>query len=107
MKYVNFLLVGYTHVNIDALFGHWSLILRENDYLTIPLLINSFKNAELIPAITHLIEDISNFNSYIRHYIASREDILVGHSKSQQLHFYKHDDGWPFMQCKVLCLNSK
>ena len=30
--YVNFMLVGYTHDNIDALFGRWSMVLRKESF---------------------------------------------------------------------------
>jgi hypothetical protein len=36
--YVNFLLVGHTHEDIDAMFGRWSRRLRVNDYPTLPML---------------------------------------------------------------------
>jgi hypothetical protein len=34
--YINFLLVGHTHEDIDALFGRWSWKLKANDYPTLP-----------------------------------------------------------------------
>ena len=105
--YVNFLLVGHTHEDIDALFGRWSMILKEIDFLTIPLLMKSFMDAESLPVIPHLIEEIPDFKGYIKDYIASREEILVGHSEGQQFKFYKHDNGWPMMQYKMLCSDNE
>ena len=36
--YVNFMLVGHTHDDIDALFGRWSMALQRADFPTILLL---------------------------------------------------------------------
>jgi hypothetical protein len=56
--YVNFLLVGHTHEDIDAMFGRWSRRLRENDYPTLPMLMKSFMDVETEPVIPHLIEEV-------------------------------------------------
>ena len=40
--YINFLIVGYMHDDIDALFGRWSYKLRRIDYLMLSLLMKSF-----------------------------------------------------------------
>ena len=53
--YVNFMLVGYTHDDIDALFGRWSMALRKESFPTIPLLMKSFMKNETVPTIPHLI----------------------------------------------------
>ena len=55
---MNFLLVGHTHEDIDAMFGRWSCILRENDYPTLPMLIKSFMDVEPEPVIPQLIEEV-------------------------------------------------
>ena len=49
------MLVGHTHDDIDALFGRWSMQLKQNNYPTIPLLMKSFMDAEAVPIIPHLI----------------------------------------------------
>ena len=43
---INFLIVGHTHDDIDALFGRWSFKLRGTDYPTLPLLMKSFMDME-------------------------------------------------------------
>jgi hypothetical protein len=44
--YINFLLIGHTHEDIDAMFGRWSYRLQANDYPTLPMLMKSFMDAE-------------------------------------------------------------
>jgi hypothetical protein len=48
--YINFLLVGHTHEDIDAMFGRWSWKLKASDYPTLPLLMKSFMDAANNPA---------------------------------------------------------
>jgi hypothetical protein len=71
---VNFLLVGQTHEDIDAMFGRWSRRLRENDYPRLPL--KSFMDAETEPVIHHLIEEVPNFKAFIDGYLCSGNDAL-------------------------------
>jgi hypothetical protein len=40
--FVSFLLVGYTHEDIDTSFGRWNMKLREDNHPTIPLLMHFF-----------------------------------------------------------------
>jgi hypothetical protein len=63
--YVNFMLVGHTHEDIDALFGQWSMRLRKHDYPRVPLLMKSFMDGESIPVIPHLIEEVLDFKGFI------------------------------------------
>jgi hypothetical protein len=74
--YVNFLLVGHTHEDIDAMFGRWSCRLRENDYPTLPMLMKSFMDAEMEPVILHLIEEVPNFKAFVDGYLCSGNDVL-------------------------------
>ena len=55
--YVNFMIVGHTHDDIDALFGRWSMLLKKENFPTIPALMKSFMDVESIPTIPHLIEE--------------------------------------------------
>jgi hypothetical protein len=78
--YVNFLLVGHTHEDIDAMFGRWSRRLRENDYPTLPTLMKSFMDPEMEPVIPHLIEEVPNFKAFVDGYLCSGSDALQGHT---------------------------
>ena len=42
--YVNFIIVGHTHDDIDALFGRWSMKLKKENFPTVLLLMKSFMN---------------------------------------------------------------
>ena len=90
--YVNFLLIGHTHEDIDSMFGRWSCRLRENDYPTLPMLMKLFMDVELEPVIPHLIEEVPNFKAFVNGYLYSGNDILEGHTNEQQFKFYKDDN---------------
>ena len=64
--YINFLIVGHTHDDIDAFFGRWSYKLRETNYPIFPLLIKSFMDIESRLVIPHLIEKVPNFKKLWR-----------------------------------------
>ena len=63
--YVNFMLVGHIHDNIDALFGCWSMALQKESFPTIPLLMKSFMKNETILTIPHLIQEVPAFKKFI------------------------------------------
>ena len=67
--YINFLIVGHTHEDIDALFGRWSTRLKTRDYPTLPLLMKSFMDCETEPVIPHLIEEVPDFKSFVEGYL--------------------------------------
>ena len=70
--HVNFILVGHTHDNIDALFGRWAMKLRQSDYPTILLLMKMFMDVDKVPIIPHLVEEVPDFKGFIAPFIASR-----------------------------------
>ena len=94
---VSFMVVGHTHDDIDALFGRWSMDLRQNDYPTVPLLIKSFMDLEKDVVVPHLIEEVPDFKSFIANYIAVGDESLVNHTKGRQFFFTMRKDGWPVM----------
>jgi hypothetical protein len=105
--YINFLLVGHTHEDIDAMFARWSYKLRANDYPTLPMLMKSFMDAEKQLVIPHLIEEVPNFKAFVDDYLCSGNDALQGHTNAQQFKFYKDANGWPLMQYNLWCTNSE
>ena len=74
--YVNFMIVGHTHDDIDALFGRWSMALKKESLPTIPPLMKSFMDNETIPTIPHLIKEVPNFEKFIENGIADEENTL-------------------------------
>jgi hypothetical protein len=104
--YVNFILVGHTYNDIDALFGRWSMSLKKENFPTIPLLMKSFMDVESIPTVFHLIEEVLNFKGYIVGCIAEGDEALEGHTKIQQFKFLVGSNGCPRMNYKILCSDN-
>ena len=104
--YVNFMIVGHTHDDIDALFGRWSMALKKESSPTIPLLMKSFMDIETVPTIPHLIEEVPNFKKFIENGIADGENTLFGHTKAQQFKFYVDAMDCPVMKYKLLCTDD-
>ena len=104
--YVNFMIVGHTHDDIDALFGRWSMALKKESFPTIPLLMKSFMDIETVPTIPHLIEEVPNFKKFIENGIADGENTLLGHTKVQQFKFYVDAMDCPVMKYKLLCTDD-
>ena len=101
--YVNFMIVGHTHDDIDALFGRWSMLLKKENFPTIPALMKSFMDVESISSIPHLIGEVSDFKSFIERAILDKEEVLVGHTKLQQVKFYLDGTRCPRMKYKLFC----
>jgi hypothetical protein len=98
------MLVGYTHDDIDASFGRWSMKLCENDYPTIPLLMKSYMELDDILVIPSLIEEVLDFKSFVKPYVS--EDTLIGHTKGRQFLFYRGDNSNPLMRYKLRCMDE-
>ena len=103
--YVNFMIVGHTHDDIDALFGRWSMLLKKENFPTILALMKSFMDVESIPTISHLIEEVPDLKSFIDGAILDKEEVLVGHTKPQQVKFYLDGTGCPRMKYKLFCID--
>ena len=100
------MIVGHTHDDIDALFGRWSMKLKKENFSTIPLLMKSFMDVEAIPTIPHLIEEVANFKGFIEGRFNDGNDILVRHTKPQQVKFYLDSTGCLVMKYKMLCIDA-
>lgn len=105
--YINFLIVGHTHEDIDALFGRWSSMLKTKNFPTVPRLMKSFMDCETHPVIPHFIEEVPDFKRYVEGYLGTGGDFLEGHSTSQQFKFYMDSSGWPLMEYKNLCTDKE
>ena len=105
--YVNFMMVGHTHDDIDALFGRWSMLLKKENFPTIPTLMKSFMDVEAIPTIPHLIEEVPDFKSFIDGAILDKDEGLVGHTKPQQVKFYVDAAGCLRMKYKLFCTDTE
>ena len=86
--YVNFMIVGHTYDDIDALFGRWSMLLKKEKFPTILALMKFFMDVESIPTIPHVIEEVPDCKSFIDKTILDRHDVFVPHTRPQQVKFY-------------------
>ena len=80
--YINFMIVGHMHDDIDALFGKWSYKLRGTDYPTLPLLMKSFMDTESRPIIPHLFEEVPYFKKFVEGYLCTGRDALARHTNA-------------------------
>ena len=80
--------------------------MKVNNYPTIPLVMKSFMDAESIPVIPHLIEEVPDFKGFISKFIASDDEALEGHTKAQQFKFYVDSSSIPWMQYKIHCTDG-
>ena len=101
--YVNFMLVGHTHDDIDALFGRWSMALRKESFPTIPLLMKSFMKNETVSTISHLIQEVPDFKKFIADWILDGEESLMGHTKVHQFKLYMNSTETPVLKYKIYC----
>jgi hypothetical protein len=101
--YMNFMLVGHTHDDIDALFGRWNMSLKKKNFPTIPLLMKSFMNVESIPTIPHLIKEVPDFKGFIVGYIVEGDEALEGHTKAQQFKFFVDSQSCLMMKYIIFC----
>ena len=105
--YVNFMLVGHTHDDINALFGCWSMALRRESFPTIPLLMKSFMKNETVPTIPHLIQEVPNLKKFIADWILDGEESLMGHTKVHQFKFYVDSTGTLVLKYKIYCYDEE
>jgi hypothetical protein len=101
--YMNFMLVGHTHDDIDALFGRFSMALRKEDFPTIPLLMKSFMKNEKVPTIPHLIEEVPDFKKFIEGSMLDGANALMGHTKAHQFKFFVDLSECPIVKDKMYC----
>ena len=66
----------------------------------------SFMDVESIPTIPRLIEEVVDFKRFIGGKLNDGNDILVGHTKPQQVKFYLDSTGCPVMMYKMLCTHT-
>ena len=80
--------------------------LKKENFPTVPFLMKSFMDMESIPTIPHLIEEVANFKGFIEGSFNDGNDLLVGHTKPQQVKFYLDSTECPVMKYKMLCTDA-
>ncbi|KAL3693374.1 hypothetical protein R1sor_007025 [Riccia sorocarpa] len=74
---VNFLMVGHTHEDVDALFSKVSAQTINKDVLTLPALMAEIWDSETIHPVPLLLEEVADYKSYVDNFLGP----LVGHSQ--------------------------
>ncbi|KAL3679124.1 hypothetical protein R1sor_022080 [Riccia sorocarpa] len=74
---VNFLMVGHTHEDVDALFSKVSAQTINKDVLTLPALMAEIWDSETMHPVPLLLEEVADYKSYVDNFLG----LLVGHSQ--------------------------
>ncbi|KAL3692045.1 hypothetical protein R1sor_005696 [Riccia sorocarpa] len=74
---VNFLMVGHTHEDVDALFSKVSAQTINKDVLTLPALMAEIWDSETMHPVPLLLEEVADYKSYVDCFLRP----LVGHSQ--------------------------
>ena len=64
-------------------------------------------DCESILVILHLIEEVTNFKSFIDSCICKKGESLEGHTTPLVFKFYKYPNGWPLMQYTCYCTDTE
>ncbi|KAL3678822.1 hypothetical protein R1sor_021778 [Riccia sorocarpa] len=74
---VNFLMVGHTHEDVDALFSKVSAQTINKDVLTLPALMAEVWDSKAMHPVPLLLEEVADYKSYVDSFLGP----LVGHSQ--------------------------
>ena len=77
------------------------MVLKNESFSIIPLLMKLFMDVEAVPTILHLIK-VPHFKKFIEDGIAMGENALLGHTKVQQFKFYVDAMQYAIMKYKLL-----
>ncbi|CAM6127292.1 unnamed protein product [Calypogeia fissa] len=99
--HLGFLMVGHTHEDVDAMFGHFSESLMRSPAYTLPHLMSLLMKARKPNPVPHFLQEVPDFKSYLKGFLLTGSDKLVGHLKPRQFRFYVRDDKMPCLQYKM------
>ncbi|KAL3698009.1 hypothetical protein R1sor_012085 [Riccia sorocarpa] len=74
---LNFLMVGHTHEDVDALFSKVSAQTMHKDVLSLPALMVEIWDSEIMHPVPILLEEVADYKSYVHGFLKP----LEGHSK--------------------------
>jgi hypothetical protein len=77
---LGFLVIGYTHEDIDENFSYLSKKLKEKNNYVLANLMKMFMVLQEWPFIPQLIQKIPNFKSWVQGYLKDGHEILFGHT---------------------------
>ena len=104
--HLGFLMVGHTHEDVDAMFGHFSERLMHHPAYTLPDLMALLMKARKPNPIPHFVQEVPDFKSYLEPFLLSGRDTLVGHLKPRLFKFYVRSDGMPCFQYKLRSMDD-
>jgi hypothetical protein len=99
--HLGFLMVGHTHEDVDAMFGHFSELLMRVPVYTLPDLMSLLMRARTPNPVPHFVQEVPNFKSFLDPFLLKGQDALVGHLKPRLFRLYVRDDGMPCLQYKM------
>lgn len=103
---LGFLMVGHTHEDVDAMFGHFSELLMRHPTYTLPELMALLMKARKPNPIPHFVQEVPDFKTYLEPYILTGPNALVGHLKPRLFRFYVRSDGMPCFQYKLKSMDA-
>ena len=104
---VGFLLVGYTHKDIDAYFNHLSKALKSRNTFVVADLMKAFIESQELLFMLEFIQEVGDFKSFVKDYQCSGSARLIGLREMHLLRFYVDSDGIPIMNFKMSAVDSK
>jgi len=108
---VGFVIVGYSHEDIDVHFSYFSkLIKRKNTYVFANFMKVFMDFQKTMAFILEFVQKIANFKSYVKDFHHDGVNKIIGLRDKQLFKFYVEKDGpnrgWPIMRCKNRAIDS-
>ncbi|KAL3680702.1 hypothetical protein R1sor_023658 [Riccia sorocarpa] len=75
---VNFLMVGHTHEDVDALFSKVTAQTINKDVLTLPALMAEIWDSETMHPMPLLLEEVADYKSYVNNFLGPLDENLRG-----------------------------
>lgn len=101
--HLGFLMVGHTHEDVDAMFGHFSETLMHHPSYSLADLMSLLMRARTPNPVPHFVQEVPDFKSYLEPYLLKGGDALIGHLQPRLFRLYVRGDGMPCLQYKLKC----
>ncbi len=98
---LGFLVVGHIHEDINKSFGNLLKILRKPNNYVITNFMKTFMFSQDRPFILQLIQEISDFKSWVNGDLNDGVDVLIDHTKMHLFWFFVDKVGWLVMLYNV------
>ena len=98
---LGFLLVGYTHADIDGYFSYVSNVLQKNNTFVLADLMKHFMDSQKLRFMPHVVQEVANFKSFVKSYALPLEGMKDMHI----FQFFVDRAGWPAFQYKAFAID--